>query len=360
MLRRNGRRHASQINCKLARAPPGFRLPGVDGKSYSLADFASDKLLVVIFTCNHCPTAQAYEDRIKKLHAEYRKQGVAFVAISPNDPLAVRLDELGYTDLNDSLADMKIRAKDQGFEFPYLYDGETQEASLRFGVLATPHVYIFDSARKLRYVGRIDDNEVKTPTSHDARNALDELLAGKSVSVPVTRVFGCSTKWSDKRESANKARQKWDMETAKLEAISAADLGKRLAAKSDKYRLVNVWATWCAPCVDELDELVTIHRMYRKRHFELITISADELSNATAVEKVLQDKHLSATNFIVDATNRDELFDAVDPMWQGGVPYTILISPDGKVIQRIHDTFDPMELRRMIADRLGRTYADRK
>ena len=82
-------------------------------------------MLLVLFTCNHCPTAQAYEARIKKLHADYRDRGVALVAISPNDPLAVRLDELGYTDVGDSLEDMKLRAKEQKFTFPYLYDGQT-------------------------------------------------------------------------------------------------------------------------------------------------------------------------------------------------------------------------------------------
>ena len=91
---------------------PDFRLPGVDGKTHSLADFGQAKVLVVIFTCNHCPTAQAYEGRIARLDADYRDKGVAVVAISPNNPAAVRLDELGYTDLGDSFEEMKIRAKD--------------------------------------------------------------------------------------------------------------------------------------------------------------------------------------------------------------------------------------------------------
>ena len=105
---------------------PDFELPGVDGKTYRLDDFKAAKILVVIFTCNHCPTAQAYEDRIIKLHNDYKDRGVALVAISPNDPKAVRLDELGYSDLGDSPDEMKIRAKDKGFTFPYLFDGRTQ------------------------------------------------------------------------------------------------------------------------------------------------------------------------------------------------------------------------------------------
>lgn len=345
---------------EIGQSAPDFDLPGVDGKSYSLASFEDAELVVVIFTCNHCPTAQAYEGRIKEIHNKYKDKKVALVAISPNDPLAVRLDELGYTDLGDSLEDMKIRAKDQKFEFPYLFDGETQKTSAAYGAIATPHVFIFDAHRKLRYQGRIDDNEVKKPTSHDTVNALNQLLAGKPVATPQTRVFGCSTKWADKRESAKKSLEKWNKETVKLDVISPKELQTRLTEKSENYRLVNVWATWCAPCVDELDELVTIHRMYRNRHFELITVSADNLSNASGAEKVLDKKHLSATNYIIDTANRDELFDAVDPKWKGAVPYTALIDPSGKVILRIHDAFEPLKLRRVIADNIGRTYADRK
>ena len=101
-------------------AAPDFALPGVDGRTHRLEDFARARVLVVVFTCNHCPTAQAYEGRMIKLHADYKDRGVALVAISPNDPRAVRLDGLGYTDLSDSLAEMKVRAKDRGFKFPYL------------------------------------------------------------------------------------------------------------------------------------------------------------------------------------------------------------------------------------------------
>ena len=119
-------------------AAPDFSLKGVDDRTHALKDFAGAKVLVVVFTCNHCPTANAYAGRIQKLHDDFKDKGVALVAISPNDPLAVRLDELGYTDLGDSFEDMKIRAKEKAITYPYLYDGETQKVSLAYGVLATP------------------------------------------------------------------------------------------------------------------------------------------------------------------------------------------------------------------------------
>jgi peroxiredoxin len=139
---------------EIGASAPNFALPGVDGKTYRLDDFHDSKLLVVVFTCNHCPTAQAYDERIIQLDRDFKKRGVALVAISPNDPRALRLDELGYTELSDSFDEMKIRAKDRDYKFPYLYDGETQDVSKQFGVLATPHVFIFDEGRTFTWLRR--------------------------------------------------------------------------------------------------------------------------------------------------------------------------------------------------------------
>jgi len=201
---------------------PDFDLPGVDGKRYTLASFAAAKVLVLVFTANHCPTAQAYEGRIEKLHADFAGRGVAVVLVSPNDPLALRLDEQGYTDLGDTLADMKIRAKDRGWTFPYLYDGETEAMSRKYGPVATPHVFVFDAERKLRFVGRVDDGEnpAKVTTS-DARNAIEAVLAGKPVPVETTKVFGCSVKWSDKRAWVKEGYEKWAQEPVTLETPAA-------------------------------------------------------------------------------------------------------------------------------------------
>jgi peroxiredoxin len=344
---------------EIGAAAPDFALPGVDGKTWRLADFASAKVLMVIFTCNHCPTAQAYEDRIIQIHKDYKDRGVAMVAISPNDALAVRLDELGYTDLGDSLEDMKIRANDRGFEFPYLYDGETQETSAAYGALATPHVFIFDQDRKLRYVGRIDDSEVKTVTSHDARNALEALLAGKPVPVEKTRVFGCSTKWSDKRDSARQSLEKWNAEPVALKPIGPDALRKLVRGPSPNYRLVTVWATWCVPCVDELPEFVTINRMYRGRKFELITVSADDPADSETPLAALKKHHVSASNYLFNSDSRDALFDSIDEKSDGALPLTLLISPEGKILYRHNNSIDPAALKKVIVEHLGRTYASR-
>jgi thiol-disulfide isomerase/thioredoxin len=182
---------------------PEFCLLGIDDKTHCLKDYADSKVLVVAFTCNHCPTAQLYESRIKKLAADYKDRGVALVAIEPNSPKAVRLDEMGYTDVSDSLEEMKIRAAYRHFNFPYLYDGETQSVSRVYGPTATPHLFIFDAARKLRYEGRVDNNP-REPlvTKRDARDAIDALLANKPIPAPRTPSVGCSTKWLSKEEGS--------------------------------------------------------------------------------------------------------------------------------------------------------------
>src|SRR5215208_260314 len=165
---------------------PDFALPGVDGKVHKLSEYAGSKILAVVFECNHCPVSQLYESRIEKLYKEYRSKGVTFVAINPNNPKSIRLNELGYTDVTDSLEEMKIRSAFRHIEWPYLYDGETQGVSIKFGVVATPHIYLFDKDRKLQYQGRIDDNQREDLVkSQDARNAIEAMLAGRPV--PVTQ-----------------------------------------------------------------------------------------------------------------------------------------------------------------------------
>jgi thiol-disulfide isomerase/thioredoxin len=315
----------------------------------------------VLFTCNHCPTAQAYEERLLQMHRDYAQKGVAIVAISPNDPEAVNLSELGYTDVGDTFEDMKLRAKERKFPFPYLYDGETQKTSRAYGVMATPHVFLFDAARKLQYVGRIDDGEVDPPKSHDARNAIDALLAGKPVPVPTTKVFGCSTKWAGKKEYGKELIKRWNAEEVALDDLDLEGVKNLVANPTDKYRLVNVWATWCAPCIDELPNFVDINRMYRRRNFEMVTLSLDDPEVRDKALETLTANHVSAKNYRFSGDDRDALVNAIDKEWAGPAPYTVLIAPGGEIVYRHQGPIDSLALRRAIVERVGRTYAaDRK
>ena len=188
---------------KIGAQAPNFNLPDIDGKSHILKEYASSKVLVIVFTCNHCPMAQMYEERIKKLASDFHDRGVAVVAIMPNDPRALQVSELRHSDMSDTLAELKIRAAYRRFTFPYLYDGATQSVALMYGPTATPHVFIFDEQRKLRYQGRIASNpREERATKHEARDAIEDLLADRRITVENTPAVGCSTKWAYKEANA--------------------------------------------------------------------------------------------------------------------------------------------------------------
>src|SRR5579864_3714716 len=333
---------------------PDFSLTGVDGRTYTLKDFADAKILVVVFTCNHCPTAQYYEERLKQLVTDYKDKGVALVAIMPNDPKSVRLDELGWTDLSDSFAEMKVRAGERHFNFLYLYDGDTESVARTYGPVATPHAFVFDAGRKLRYVGAIDDSErVQHVTRTYVRDALTALLAGQEPPVTKTKVVGCSVKWAGKADSVKAYLEKLAAEPVLLAPADDDVLRALRKNQSDKFRLVNFWATWCAPCIAEFDELVTINRMYRHRDFELVTVSVNRPDEEKNVLGFLKQKQASGKNLIFASADREKLINAFDPDWQGPVPYTVLIAPDGKVIYRETGSIDPLMVKRAIVKALN-------
>jgi peroxiredoxin len=336
---------------------PDFDLAGVSGRQYKLADFDRAEILVIVFTCNHCPTAQAYEERIKKLAADYRNKGVVLVAISPNDPKAVRLDELGYSDMGDSFEDMKIRAKDMSYNFPYLYDGDEQKVSRSYGPARTPHIFVFDKQRRLRYEGRIDDAEKPgLVKSRDARNAIEALLKGEKVPAEKTRTIGCSIKWSSKRGSAKQAFENWALEEVDVAMIDAESIKELVRNDSPKLRVINVWASWSGPSVEQLAEFVSADRMYRRREFELITISVDSPGRRSDVLSILKKQQASCTNYLFDSQDVYQAMTALDNKLLGGVPYTILVRPGGEVIYRRVGTVDPLELKQAIVGYLGRYY----
>lgn len=345
---------------EIGAAAPDFNLKGTDGKMYTLNSFSKSKILVIIFSCNHCPTAQAYEERIKKLVTDYESKGVQVVVISPNDPIGIRLDELGYSDLSDSYNDMALRAKEQNYNFPYLFDGGTQEVALKYGPVATPHIFIFDEKRILRYTGRIDDveNPKKTPKNFDARNALDALLLNKPVAVAKTKTFGCSIKWAEKEKLTKSEKEEWKTELVALDTIDELGLKKLLKNETTKLRLINVWATWCGPCVNELPDFMTINHMYRRRDFEFITISADKLAKKDKALQLLQQINASNKNYIFTEDDTYKLIDLIDKNWQGALPYTLLIEPNGKIIYQKQGPIDPVKMKRMIVDNdlIGRVY----
>lgn len=272
---------------KIGDLAPNFSLPGVDGRLGQLSDFSAKSVLMVAFISNHCPDSHAVEGRLMKLAGEFAGRGLGLVAINPNHPDGLSIDELGYSKYNDGLEDMKRYAREAGFQFPYLYDGETQAVSKSFGCLATPHIFIFDADRKLRYKGQFDDSRYADPAtvkSTDARNAVIAILEGKAVPVEVTKPHGCSTKWLSKKGQVNEKMEKWDKTPVEVELIDASGVSALRKNGTKKFRLFNVWATWCLSCVEEFPELVQTARKFALRDFEFISLSVDEPEEVAKVK----------------------------------------------------------------------------
>ncbi len=332
---------------------PDFRLQGVDGRWHTLKGFAQAKTLVIVFTCNHCPTAQAYEERLRQLVIDYKDKGVTFVAISPNDENSVRLDELGYTDLSDSFAEMKIRAAYAKFNYPYLYEGDRTGVSRAYGPTATPHTFVFDAQRKLRYQGRIDDSEREQYVKvRDLRVVLDALVAGQPAPVERTRTFGCSIKWAGKAESVRQFMAKLAQEPVTVETADAAALQVLRKNDSGKLRLVNFWATWCGPCLTEFPELVTINRMYRRRAFEMVSVAANFPDEKKEVLATLTKMQASNRNLLFADTDKYKLMEAFDKDWNASLPFTVLVAPGGEYLYKVQGAVDPLALKRAIVKAL--------
>lgn len=335
---------------------PDFLLPGTDGKTYALNNFAEAKILVVVFTCNHCPTSQAYEDRLIAIARDYMSRNVAVVAISPNDPLAFRKDELGYSAVDDTFEGMKIRAARKGFPFPYLYDGVDQNCSRAYGPRVTPQAFLFGEDRRLHYFGRIDNGvEPRKIYLSDLRSAIDHVLAGTTIRTPKTKVFGCPVKWFDRRELAAKNLALLDRETVTLKQLDEDTLAFFLANKSKLLKLFFVWSPDQPKVEDAFARLVEVHRRYRKRGLDVITIATKKVSDEENLLAFLRRQHASCRNYFM-VSSPETLLRKLDARVGGALPFVMLVDPDGGVSFQRAGPLDALGLKRAILEVLGRNY----
>lgn len=327
---------------------PDFSLPGVDGRMHSLRDYADSRVLAVVFTCNTCPASQLYEARIQKLHDDYRDKGVTVVAINPDRPAALRLADLGHTDVGETLDDMKLRAEHRHLGYPYLSDGQTQAVSRQYRVVTMPHIFVFDAARTLQYDGRIDDDPQEARVkSRDARDAIDALLAGRRAPVSRTPVAGCPVKGLQ-GPAPDEQRDTIDRAPVALEMAGADDLKRLRKNDTGKLLLINFWATWCAPCASEFPDLEATYRMYKARGLELVTVSVNDPEERAAVVEFLKAHHASHRNLQFATPDVYGLQAAFDPALPSPVPFTLLLAPGGDVRYQELGELDVMKLRRAI------------
>ncbi len=336
----------------IGESAPDFALPGIDGRVWRLADLSGTDVLMVLFTSNHCPTSHGIEGRLKKLRDDLRGRSVSIVAINPNHPDGLSVNELGYGEYGDSFEEMKPYAAKLGWDFPYLYDGEKQLTARAYGCLATPHVFIFDRSRRLRYAGAFDDSrypQEETVKKHYARDAINALLAGRAVPVETTKPFGCSTKWREKRAKHVETEAAWTKISVNLGPIDVAGVAALRANATGRFRLINVWATWCAPCVQEFPDLVAIARKFDLREFDFITLSLDDPAQSAKAKAFLERQGAGMTTRSLNSAKREgrttnhylfsgarpeDLLNALDPKAPGQIPHTVLVAPGGEILWR--------------------------
>lgn len=330
---------------------PDFSVIDEQGKKHTLHDYDKYRILAIVFTATHCPYAQLYEDRIQALYDDYTQRGVAVIAVNPNAALAASPGELAWTDVDDSFENMAIRQKLRHLTYPYFYDGYTQAMALAYGPKTSPHIYLFDQDRKLQYEGRIDDNmheaEVKT---HDARVALDEMLAGKPVSTPHTAAFGCSTKWADQIEAKQKAVKDWQAKPVTVEPATAETLKDLRANAAGKTLVVTFYSVKCAHCASELPDLITSYLWYKARPYDFVTVSTDGPSAQPEVQKFLENVHSAVRNLQFASTDVAALQEAfAGKQWNTREPYTVIINSDDNVVYENNKSQDDiLTLRRTV------------
>ena len=329
----------------LGDALPSFKLTGTDGAAHTPGDWKQSPVLVVAFLCNHCTESQVYEARLNRMAQSFAPKGVAVVAIQSSNPKAVTDKDLAWSDVGDSLEDMKERATFRKFRFPYLYDGDTGSTALAFGATMAPTVFIFDKERKLRYSGRFDTDPSNGPaTGHSASDAVEELLAGKPVTVAATKAAGCRLRLGPA------TAVKPSPETAPVNvALASAEVLTALRHNpTGKLLLVNFYATWCGPCVTEFPDLMASNRMYRDRAFAFTTVSANVPDEKPEVLAFLRKMNATTNNLLYGSDDTYAMQDAFDPDAGSAVPVTVLLSPQGNVLYHEQGEIDLMEIRRAI------------
>ena len=324
---------------------PSFCLAGTDDAVHCVTDWKTTRVLVVAFLCNHCTESQIYEARLNKLALDYRSKGVGVVAIQSSNPKAFSDQDLAWSDVGESLEDMKVRAGFRNFRFTYLFDGDTGATARAFGATVAPSVFIFDKERKLRYAGRIDDNQSDGPaTKHEAAEAIEALLAGNPVAAPMTAPKGCPLRFI-----ADKSDSKKDDDVPVSVSLAPAQLLSTLRHNpTGKLLLVNFYATWCGPCVTEFPDLIATNRMYRGRSFAMTTVSSNVPNEKPEVLKFLQKMHATTTNLLYGSDDIYAMQAAFDASVGSAVPVTVLISADGKLLFDQQGEIDLMEIRRAI------------
>ena len=333
-------------------APTFKDLMGIDGKKHSLSDYRDKDVLIISFTCNHCPVAQAYEPRVKALLAKYADKPVAFIAI--NCSLLP----------SDTLDEMKKRAKEQKLTYDYLHD-PSQDTGRNYGATVTPHMFVLDKKRRVAYMGAFDDSFIESRIEDKyVEDAVAALFAGKEPEVTESRQKGCSIQYERKvgafhARPADDAFALADAKPVELNNLKPGDYAAELKKHRGNVVLVDFWATWCLACRKGFPETVELHKSLSQKGLRVVSISLDEPDADTRAKALsfLTKQKATFPNYI-SSVGSDEEAMAAFKISDGALPHYKIYSRDGKLVRTFGFDFDkPIdhdEIKKTVQDLVGK------
>jgi peroxiredoxin len=314
----------------IGKTAPDFTLKDLNGQTHSLKSFRG-RITVVAFISTQCPISNNYNERMRTIAQDYNKENVAFVGINSN--------------FTESRAEIKSHAGKNKLAFPILKD-EGNKVADAFGALRTPEIFVIDPEGAIRYHGRIDNSrDLRRVNRQDLREALNEMLAGKSPSVSEGKAFGCLIKRVQNKKNVRAAEKQTKNFEPKIGRIKPVDYNKFKDSVKGKVLIVNFWATYCGPCVVEFPEFVMIDQKYREKGVKMVAISADEIADVKPkVIPFIKEQNARFDVLVQETDDPQEMIDVVDKNWQGVLPATFVYDKQGNKILTRYGIIDREQL----------------
>ncbi len=330
---------------------PSFNLEATDGKKYHQNQFKEKEFVCIILYSNHCKISQSFEGLIKEISEYLVLENSILLLVSPNNENALLPDELAYSDVGDSLKEMRVRSKDRNFEFPYLYDGTEQSISNQLSAKSTPHAFLFNKARNLVYSGRIGDyNEPKNLKKSDLFQTYRNTRNLAHVNQVTTKVHGTAIKTKEDIFIANEVRRRYSEESVKIRPINQQTLKFFLKYNLGKTTLFYLWSVKDESSRENLLILSETYKIFRKRGLKLFTINVDK--DLKEIELQLENSQLSASNFILPGNEISPLVRYIPNNTTKVTPLTLLFSKEQQTLLSKIGSIDSLNLKRLILEDL--------